>query len=316
MDFLKRIWGRIVKQFTSSQALIFIIVGLAVLFIAEFTVDNEKIREICVKIGLTMFGSGIFAVILKSMQFMGVFKDELQKIIYEDKYLSNRKDLHEFWEQVSKVLFKNKFPRISKDIMADVKKIYFPTDHVLYYDNYTQDLEIEIIDADEDIIKVVQHSTYTVFPTDINVPVDHITKNYMYYANQPDETTFTVTSYKINGVPCEYKSEALNEDNKKRILNVVSVVLQGQSEYKFETTIEKTYSLKHDHIISVAKDYLIHDFCLKIYKDANIKVTFFKLGTLNEFKHKKIQNGNVIEYGYKGIIYPKQGYVLFLEKLI
>ena len=110
-------------------------------------------------VGTTILASGIFSFMIKYARFAKIFKSELNEIIYESKYLEQQKNIIDIWERVSKVVFKNKFPKISKDIINDVKNMYFPTDHILYYNDFNQTLEIELIDKETEKIS---HSTFNV----------------------------------------------------------------------------------------------------------------------------------------------------------
>ncbi|MDR6566934.1 hypothetical protein MRBLMN1_004095 [Chitinophaga ginsengisegetis] len=243
---------------------------------------------------------------------MGVFKDELVNIIYKADYLNHRTDLAEIWENVSKVVFKNKFPKISKEITEDVRNIYFPTQHVLYYDNYQQTLEIELIDEENDIIKVTQYSRYTVYPKDSNDKFTHTTSNRIKFNRDKAEINFKIVEYNINNKKhSPLVSESASSDS---LLITYSVDLKHEDIYKFETKIEKTYSLNTDSVIGLMKDYLIRNFELKVFLKGSLKISFISAGTLQPFTRNIYSNNTCHEFHYKGIIYPKQGYVLILEK--
>jgi len=90
--------------------------------------------------------------------------------------------------------------------------------------------------------------------------------------------------------------------------------LEDEDSYKFETTILKRYSLLYDNTIGTVKDHLIHDFNLKILLKGNVEIDFHDLGTLKKFKKSGVNNQHYREYEYKGMIYPRQGYVLVVKK--
>jgi hypothetical protein len=263
-------------------------------------------------LGTTLIASGVFAVLLKSMQFMGVFKEELVKIIYEPDYLKNRKDILEIWERVSKVVFKDKFPKISKEITKDVSSLYFPTEHVLYYDNYQQNIEIELVDDEKEIVKVIQHTKFTAFPKDSKIKFDHVTNNTILFLKDKNEVKFNIIDFKVNEINTTPAITELVDKNKLR--TTFKVELCGSEEYRVETKIEKSYTLKSDNIIGFMKDYLIHNFQLKVYLKGDLNITFIPAGTLKKFTTNSFRNNTCFEYNYKGIIYPKQGYIIQIEK--
>src|SRR5579862_1646732 len=128
------------KIFTSSGfkiAIPFITVAVGLVFLATgvfVDFDNPKVHELFLLIGKSLLAGGVVAAIIKSMQFTGLFKSELTEVIFEPKFLENRKDLQSYWEKVSMELFKNKFPDISAKLLKDISTIYFPTNASVYHD--------------------------------------------------------------------------------------------------------------------------------------------------------------------------------------
>lgn len=46
-----------------------------------------------------MLSSGIFTAILKSLQFTGIFKEEISKVMVGTDFIKNRNDLPELWKE-------------------------------------------------------------------------------------------------------------------------------------------------------------------------------------------------------------------------
>ena len=297
-----------------SLPIVSIVLGLILLIIGVFVhFENHFVQALFLKIGDSVLAGGVFAVILRSMQLMGVFKDELVTIIYEAAYLNNRKDLPDIWEKVSKVMFKNKFPGISKEITSDVKCIYFPIDHVLYYENFEQTINIELIDAANQLVKVTQYSQYTVFPKEKTNTFKHVSRNLLRFNKSKDEVSFNILKYKVNGTDfVPVVDEAINNN---LLTTQYAISLSGkENEYSFETVIEKLYSLKYDNVIGHQKDYIIKNFNVKIHTKGNLAIDFYNMGTLKPFTNKtKVKDEHYMEYEYKGLIYPKQGYLITVK---
>lgn len=294
---------------------ILISIGIFTLAYSVFgTFEDTRFKELMGGLGKSILIGGIFSFGLKTIQFLGVIKNELSEVMYCDpKYLSKRSDLAQLWENISKVLFKNKFPKISTAITHDVRKLYFPTDHVLYYDDYKQTVEIELIDSEKQIVKVTQYSQYIVYPKD-KTSFKQETTNTIKFNDSANEVSFNITKFKINGKEeLPIVSQKLDLDEKTLKTNFY-FVLEGQDYYKYDTVIEKQYSLLYDNIISTKKDYLIHDFNLKIILKGDLDIQFYELGTLHQFNKITVHSASYKEFDYKGIIYPKQGYLLLIKK--
>lgn len=290
-----------------------LIIGILLFIYGTFNhFESLEWKDFWAGLGKTILASGIFALLLKTVQFMGVFKEELSKVVYDPKFLANRKDLEEIWEGVSKVLFKNKFPKISKEVTHDIGHLYFPTDHVLYYDDYKQIIEIEMIDSHKEIVKVMQHSTFYVYPKSKTEKFLHKTSNDIQFEKDRSEVSFDIKKFLING---EEKSPTVTTSVDKTTLKTFyEIELKGEDFYKFETCIEKKYSLIYDNAVGTIKDFLIHDFSLKLHLKGGIKIDFYNVGTLKKFKIVGVTNENYREYEYTGMIYPKQGYLFFIKK--
>lgn len=106
------------------------IVGISLFLIGHFNSDTSdsalsfadrfyKFLPSALKgVGVAVLSSGIFAAVLKSIQFSGIFQEELAKVIYSRNYLEkqDRKFLEDIWKLTSKVLYTQKFPRINEKI--------------------------------------------------------------------------------------------------------------------------------------------------------------------------------------------------------
>lgn len=290
-------------------------IGLSGIAYTSFgTFQSQGWKDFWSGLSKTILAGGIFALLLKTYQFMGIFKEELKKVVYDAKFLANRKDLEQVWTDVSKVLFNNKFPKISEEITSNISHLYLPTHHVLYYDNYKQIIEIEIIDIDKQIVKVKQHSSFLVYPKSKTEKFIHKTTNKLHFDKDKSEVSLIIEKFLINDIPRK-PLITKNIINNNTLQTSYEVTLEGQDCYSFATCIEKTYSLLNDNTVATVKDYIIHDFNLKLHLlKGGIKIDFHSVGTLKKFTPVGVVNEHYQEYEYKGLIYPKQGYLFFIKK--
>lgn len=292
--------------------------GLGLLILA-YTVPfpQPAIGTFLGSIGHTLLGSGVFALILKSYQYLGVFREELSKIVYDAKHLSDRRDLPEIWKNVSKVLFKNRFPAINSEITEDVLNIYLPTQYVSYYDDWRQHIFIELIDQENQVVEVRMTDFYTIYPLPGKGKTTLESKNWLCFNCDKTEVEYKVVKFEVNGKDVRSSKEYrfysdVDKANNKLLFSSVRVDLKNQDKFTVELEVIKRYSLKHDRVIQFAKDGIIHDFNVKV-ETKGVKTTFLPSGTLKNFADQHYANGNFHEYQYRGIIYPKQGYVICME---
>ncbi|MGV8131409.1 MAG: hypothetical protein ACP5N7_04910 [Candidatus Pacearchaeota archaeon] len=303
-----------IKYLKNSLPIIIILLGaLAFIYSVFGSFEDERYKEVWSGFGKTVLAGGFFSLLLKTVQYMGVIKEELSEVIFCDpKYLKKRNDLDIIWGTVSRIIFKDKFPKISGKIIEDVRKLYFPTDHVLYYDDYQQTLEIELIDPKNQTIEVIQRSLYTVFPKDKS-KFELKTNNRLFFNVSEQEVSFNISTFKVNG---QTEAPIINSYAKDSYLNTNFVItLEGKDSYKIESVIYKKYSMLYDNVIGTTKDYIINNFNIKVITKGAIDINFYQVGTLSSFKKTDVLNKTYKEFDYKGLIYPKQGYLMFLKKI-
>ena len=62
---------------------------------------HKTLQAVLTGFGQAVLVGGVFGAVLKSFQFMGVFRDALFDIIFESRFLNMRKDLSELWQRVT-----------------------------------------------------------------------------------------------------------------------------------------------------------------------------------------------------------------------
>lgn len=275
------------------------------------TFDSSNLKEFISGLGKTILASGIFALLLKTIQFMGVFKEELSKVVYDTRFLKNRKDLPEVWEGVSKVVFKNKFPSISNRLLKDITEVYFPTGHGSYYDELEHFISYKYTDATKNTIEL----TYTVY---MNIICDSPQKETIYeYTNvftfreSKDELIHLTNSIKVDGdtkIPIQKESTYENQ-----LTRNYKVRLTGKEKYKIERREIRNYFLDIDNIMYFTAIKITNNIKIDIVHPDDLDVIFKKCGTINEFELKN-STTTFKQYKYSGIIYPQQGYIFTLNK--
>jgi len=303
-------WNATKKTFFSALPWILTCAGVLALGMGSFVdFENDKWEKFLQNVGSSILASGIFALVLKSIQFLGVFKEELNEIVYDAKFLKNRLDLPLFWEKVTKVLVKDKFPNIHADLMKDVKDTYLPTSLVQYYDNCSETIEIELIDENKELVKVNHAISFTVIPSEASTVFVHPYRNQIQCADHCPDTSLKLNYVKVNSKQVD--TELKQVRNKNILESSFELHLKDKNGYNLEYSVTKVYSLKSDHIISYRTSYIQNNFKVQIFLKG-IEANFVEVGTLNNFKtkHNRI---DFIEKEYTGLMYKKQGYLATLK---
>lgn len=285
---------------TALPWIILLLGGLSLSYGTFGTFRNDNWSEFYKTLGKSFLIGGIFGVLLKSMQFLGIFKDELVKIIYEPKYLANRIDLPEMWQKMSMVLFKNKFPKISDQLLNDVKEIYFPTKEISYYENNEHQLEIRIIDKAAKLIKVTDTATLNVISESKNTKASYL------FGQSKETADYKLIKFSVDEDTNPKTTKEEREINGKKY-EVVIANLEGKEKYSIEKCAERIMDLSDDNIFGFHAKKMLHTLKIQFHFDENVEISLMKAGTLREFILKK-SNATFKEYHYDGLIYPEQGY--------
>jgi hypothetical protein len=311
-DILSAVFNE--KTYKSALPYILIIIGGTCFTISVFMeFENAKWQGLFHGIGLSVLAGGIFALLLKSLQFTGVFKEELTKVIFEPRYIANRNDLPEYWDKVSMELFKNKFPKISQKLLKDVKEIYFPTKAPIYYEDVEHYFEILSVDA-SGMATIKRTTTLTIITKEKNGQCTYDFSNNMPFENSENEVEYISDILKVNSQPVAAADITKKTEVKNNVvINQLSVNLKGRERYQIERIEEKKTNIIFDNHFAFRSNKILNKLRVEFHFPDHIDIVFKKSGTLDEFKPER-ETVNIRRYYCNGIIYPEQGYI-FIYKI-
>lgn len=300
-------------SFRAGVAWIILILGILGYIAAYFVIPKDMIwREIVIKISDILVIGVIIGYLSNAANFLGIFKKDLEAIIYSKKFLCKQTDLHKIWESVTEAMFKSKFKPISKDLFDLIKKTYLSEDAVSYYDNYKVITDVDWADEDKkfviirdtiefDLIAENEKEISLPFRTGINVKGLNKDEYYSNFHCKIDNKDVEVSVY-----------EELR-DNGDTFSQECRVSFSGSTKYDVNQVREKKYCFEQDYDISFKANYIVKGANITINHPKDMKVTFIARGTGEDFKNVKTTDTTKI-YTYKGLILPKQGYIFALNK--
>ena len=271
--------------------------------------------------GQAILASGAFSVILKSWQYTDVFKEELEKVVYSEKFLSVRNNLDELWSKVSTAIYKKKFPKLTDHLHGTIMKEYLPIKQEFYYDDYRFSAKIGWFDRDNLMLDSVEQTKVNIIPSSSDETITYKFANIAVKGDGNKETKHELLKLKINDKT--YEPEVLIiEDctDEQGILCTKShfeVELKGSEVYKVERVLKKRFSLELDPYIRFPGSTFVLDSRVKVTAtDDDIKVQFISLGTTTDYKdaglHPDYQDKTrYVDKRFKGLLFPMQGYVLY-----
>lgn len=277
-----------------------------------FNGDKLQFDDILRNTGYSILGSGVFASILKSIQFVGIFKDELSKVVTGDEFIENRKDLPVLWKKITQKVYNEKFPEVSDHLEDMLMKYYLPADSKHYYRDYTVTIDIHNL-SDDFVIEYTHTNEYTiVLATDVNETMLHLGATII--AQDDAEIKNEVIHFSVNG-----KDEKINREestNRDEVVKEFKYLLNsGEREYKIRIQFERKYSLRGENY----KKFVLHAYLRRmdvlINHPEDVAVSFFNIGCVTKFRKLHIGIRNQIHRRHDdGLIMPHQGFGMSFEK--
>jgi hypothetical protein len=150
--------------------------------------SKEAINNILRTVGTAVLGGGVFSALIQSQRFTEVYQKVFEDALWKPDFLKKRGDIREVWNNVSRVLYQEKFPTLNSEIEEIITTEYFPTNHKFYIENY--DLTITLIEKNDNYIEHIEFLSVTLKPAHGE---NDLIYGFCSYVNIP----------KIDGVPDE-----------------------------------------------------------------------------------------------------------------
>lgn len=301
------------NNFRSGAAWTFLIIGI-ILYIAGFFLINEDSvwNKVAIKVADVLVIGVVLGFITNAAQFIGIFKQDLQDIIYGKKFIKQRKDIYPLWENLSKELFKNKFPSLHKELLKTVNG-YLPKDEVSYYNDYEIHTTIEWIDKEKGIIKVIDSVSFDLI-SDTTDKIPYPIKSWTTIKNE-QEYTNKITQITVNGnKQNEITYIGEKKDLEGSLCQEQQLTLSGHTKYEIKYERERSYNIDDDYYVGFRAKYIVNKLRVCLELPDEIDAIFTCRGTQNDFED--ISNSKKrIEKRYRGIILPRQGYIFALKRV-
>ncbi len=300
-------------KFRVGSAWLIFLLGIGGYASGYFIIDSESIwKEIIIKISDVLVIGVIIGYLSNAAQFLGIFKNDLLDIVYSDKYLSNQKNIAEIWELVSKIMFKSKFPKMSKELLGLIKKYYLSEDEVSYYDNYRVITDIKWASEDRRFVIVQDTITFELVAENkekFSIPL----KTWINIKDLNPDEYYSKVSCSVDEKQVALKITPHIDEKKQEYLSQCDIELEGKTRYEIVQKREKMYCFDYDYDIGFRAKYIVRNLTVTLNHPDDMDVSFICRGTSEDYKLVK-KDKTSEEYCYKGLILPRQGYIFALKR--
>lgn len=244
--FLKK---TLIDPIATNTTLMVLLLGALCIFVAKaysvslFSVD---LTETIVKLGWSLLGAGVFAVIMKSGQFTELFQKHIADVMYDPANATNAAILPEKWRLFSLARIKQLLPEsYAKAAVDGIEKRFF--DDELDYHFEKLDIAYKITVDDQDRAKIVNTMT-------TNLQIRRNLANPMFRQTVRADASVTLTNVFINGVKVNLADTSLfkmtcNPDEHQLVLKLKDYA-PGAESITLERTFETVQNLKTEPFIT------------------------------------------------------------------
>jgi hypothetical protein len=261
-----------------------------------------------------MLSSGIFTAILKSLQFTGIFKEEISKVMVGTDFIKNRNDLPELWKEISKTIYNRKFPKISEELENRILQTYFPTNENFYYEDYNVSINIKEINEKFEISydQVCEYSV--ILDTNSNIAVLEIESQISDDNDSESKYINELEYFMVNGEKLNLEEDSSTRDNPKKTL--YKIELKNEKQFLIKSKYNRKYPLKNENYKLFRMKHLTKGMFVSINYPKDVRVSFFNIGLINGFTHYNEDFPcHICRIHKNDIILPLQGFGMSFEKI-
>ncbi|NER18762.1 hypothetical protein [Spongiivirga citrea] len=309
-------WIKKVRKFLYKHLVwINIIISLVMFYLSTKAFISSDWQSILEKAGIAVLSTGVFAAVLKSLQFLGLFKEELEKIILSSDFVEHRTDLDNLWKKITSALYKQKFPDLNHHINNAILNTYLPINEDYYYKevrvtlniheltedfmlSFTQTTEIDVV-----VEKGVKECTFTHTFRRVKESDDNIINEKEYFYVDDEDLL-----EKIKKEPKEDENEVVTK---------YEYTVSDKKTFTLKTQEKRKYPILNDNYKIFRVEKFTKEFDVSISYPDNVRVSFFNVGVAEPFEKKHTIHSNTISRVHKkGVILPYQGFgITFAQRI-
>ena len=268
------------------------------------------IREITASLGCVAITGVLLGIIMSHRQLKSFYQNELGELIFGHKFLRARTDIADVWRRVSNTLFCSKFPAINDKLLDIVSKTYLSSEMVTYYDDYENIIKIEWDSQNPDFIIVTDEASFRLI-ADSEKEFPFSQDHWAGVGDNADANEYYSTMYaSVDYKPHEEIKGAIVDG---KLHTKWETKLSGSKEYHITKKATKRYNFAKDYYLGFRAKYITNNLKTTIIHPDDMDVICIERGTQYDFKCDYF-TPTCCEFQYKGLILPRQGYVIILNK--
>jgi hypothetical protein len=283
--------------------------------------DTGTLHEIIKSFSQVVLASGLVSVLINSFKYMGIFKEAVHEVMFSPDHLRQRSDLPALWSRVTSVICQEKFPQLAERLHADVLAKYVPAGKDFYYSGYSRETTISVVPDDPDIVSIYEELDLSLHPAD---PAKEVF--YSYYSKVDSRTPrelaeIELIQLSVDGIVKDIDftvSEYDDEFGGTGVMQKYTIPLSGKNTYKIRRATRRRLCITRDPVIEYSSQEFILGCVAKFRAESpGIVPVFQSVGTEDFDDQTMGPDGNwQVHRVFHGLMFPRQGYILFIQRQV
>ncbi|QXW18046.1 hypothetical protein KXJ72_14800 [Comamonas aquatica] len=318
---IKSLWLWARSFILAFAPFIFIFIGLLCFAYGYFfnpsSPSKEYVEKFSFSIGSAIFSGGIFAFILKSAQFMGVFEDSIKRMMIKNEWISSlsSEQTATMMNSLFAAAVKKGFPEISSKLSKDLLENFLPKTSDFYYSDMNRSIQFIKYEKESGVLEYLEDFNLTINPHSIDTNIPYQFK-LQYFEDQQPETEPNLENLTING-NC-YKSVKKNDsyDEKSKCLSV-EINLCGAEKYKIKRTIRRKLRVENDPVMQMTTVRFADGYDLSVHTaDTGLAIDVYPIGidTRNLVLTGQPINNQWYKWTVNQLLFPGDGLTVVIKK--
>ncbi len=254
-----------VEGFWKLLPWIFLALGVGAIMIASFFIDrkeHESLHSFTISVGSLLLSAGVFAVLLKSFQYIKVFREELLKIFEDEKFeavlrkvmYGDHADEHarlRALEHAAKQCLSQKSPPLYEQLVKALMHYVNAAGGDGYYRHFKRTINIVEYKSEDRELSIDDEVFIELIPREVSSKIS-------YKASIQKTSGDTRGELSVNGIDCSNEIKIENGSVKYHI------TLEGSASYKIDRKYQKIFRLPMEPYMHLRLTRYAENLSLKI----------------------------------------------------
>lgn len=277
-------------------------------------------QKLLYTIGSAVLSGGIFASVLKSFQFLGIFQEAMENIVFSNqRWLGSLSDarLRTLWSDATQAIVTKGFPRLSASLGKEVLDEVIPKLGDYYYTKMFRRLELVGFDTTTGVLEMAEEYELAIhaYTAETEIPYKFGLRGN--WASQMPKRPAEIRHLTINGkdqISSVAYSGKQGEHNNFRVSH--DIKLKGEASYSVRRHMTRLSHLPTDPIVLMVTTRFAESMVLMVVNRLpEIRVRIETIGLADSGYAIRPEGPTIQRCDVHQLMFPGDGVLLVLERI-